>query len=301
MGLYAPLYISNYCENRCAYCGFQASSHIGRKKLSVDEIEEECAALHRSGIRSCLILTGESSVHSPPEYIGQAVSIAVRYFPYVALEVYALATDEYRALNLAGADGVTLYQETYDRVRYDELHYSGPKKDYDYRLRTPERIAEAGFRNISLGALLGLADWRSDVIALFRHVRYLEKRFPGVEFGISFPRLRQVAEDEHHYREVTDLEMVKIISTARLIFPRAGISISTRENAEFRDRVIDLGVTRMSAGSSTSVGGYAGAGATHDDGQFRVHDVRGFAEIKAMLKGKGFDPVVTEWRNIVNG
>lgn len=300
MGLYAPLYISNYCENRCAYCGFQAASHIDRRKLSLDEIEEECRALYSTGIRSCLILTGESRFHSPPEYIGKAVSIASRYFPYIALEVYPLGTDEYRALYRAGADGVTLYQETYDRARYDELHYSGPKKDYDYRLRTPERIAEAGFRNISLGALLGLADWRRDVTELFRHVRDLERRFPGVEYGISFPRLRQVAEDTHHYREITDLEMVKIICTARLIFPRVGISISTREDAGFRDRILELGVTRISAGSSTSVGGYVKTRSSRQDSQFEVHDSRSFAEIKAMLVERGFDPVVTEWRNIVN-
>ncbi len=300
MGLYAPLYISNYCENQCAYCGFQAHSRIARRKLTLSEIDDECKALAGTGIRSCLILTGESRLHSPPEYIKDAIVVALRHFPYVSLEVYPLETEEYRQLYRAGADGVTLYQETYDRARYDELHYGGPKKNYDYRLHTPERIAEAGFRNISLGVLLGLADWQRDVLDLFGHVRSLEKRYPGVEYGISFPRLRQVSEDTHRYREVSDREMVKIICTARLLFPRAGISLSTRENPDFRDRVIEFGVTRISAGSSTSVGGYVGARAQHRDGQFEVHDVRSFSEIRSMLVRRGFDPFVTEWRHIVN-
>jgi 2-iminoacetate synthase len=300
MGLYAPLYISNYCENGCAYCGFQSHSKLARKKMSSEEVEKECEALAATGIRSCLILTGESRHHSPPTYIRHAISIATRFFPYVALEVYALETDEYRDLCLAGADGVTLYQETYDRGRYDELHYWGPKKDYDYRYLAPERIARAGFRNISLGVLLGIADWKKDVLDLFRHLRSLERRFYGVEFGLSFPRLRQVVEDQHRYQEVTDAEMVKIICVARLLFPRVGISLSTREDALFRDRVVELGVTRMSAGSSTAVGGYVKPAEKLHDGQFEVHDPRDFSEVKSMLLKKGFDPVVTEWRNIAN-
>jgi 2-iminoacetate synthase len=300
MGLYAPLYISNYCENGCAYCGFQSHSKLARKKLTSSEISDECKALAATGIRSCLILTGESRRHSPPTYIRDAVAIASGYFPYVALEVYPMETEEYHELYLAGADGVTLYQETYDRARYDELHYWGPKKDFDYRYGTPERIAMAGFRNISLGVLLGIADWKKDVLELFTHVRYLEKKYPGVEYGISFPRLRQVTEDKHRYIEVTDQEMVKIICTARLLFPRAGISLSTRENADFRNRAIEFGVTRLSAGSSTSVGGYVHPLEDRHSGQFEVHDIRGFGEIKSMLAMKGFDPVVTEWRNIAN-
>jgi 2-iminoacetate synthase len=300
MGLYAPLYISNYCENGCAYCGFQSHSTLVRKKLTAEEIAQECEALAATGIRSCLILTGESRHHSPPQYIREAVGVAAHFFPYIALEVYPLETEEYRDLCVAGADGITLYQETYDRARYDELHYWGPKKNYDYRFHTPERIALAGFRHISMGVLLGIADWRKDVAELFRHIRSLERRFPGVEYGISFPRLRQVSEDHHRYREVTDREMVKIVCTARLLFPRAGISLSTREDADFRDRVIEMGITRISAGSSTSVGGYVRLEERRHDGQFEVHDGRDFSEIKSMLVRKGFDPVVTEWRNIVN-
>ncbi len=301
IGLYAPLYISNYCRNRCAYCGFQAAIHIPRKKLSLAEIEEECRALAGRGIRSCLILTGESRYHSPPSYIREAITIAGRHFAGVSLEVYPLETEEYHELYLAGADGVTLFQETYDRARYAELHLAGPKRNYDYRVAAPERMAKAGIRQISMGALLGLADWHKDVSALFSHLRYLERTYPGVEYTLSFPRIRPVEGDERRYFDVTDRDMVKIMCVARLLFPRVGINISTRESAEFRDQVIQFGVTKMSAGSLTTVGGYSDPNAeVPREGQFQVHDQRSLAQIKAMLESKGFDPVITDWRNIVN-
>ncbi len=301
ISLYAPLYISNYCQNECVYCGFHAShGGIPRSKLSLEEIDSQCAALASTGIRSCLILTGESRLHSPPQYIGEAVTIAGRYFPYVALEVYPLEEEEYRDLYLAGVDGVTLYQETYDRGRYDELHLAGPKKNYDYRVEAPERVARSGVRHISLGVLLGLTRWQDDIMRLFEHVRYLERKYTGVEFGLAFPRIRRVADDEHRYLEVSDRDMIKVVAAARLIFPRAGISISTRETPGFRDRIIGLGITKMSAGSSTRVGGYVDANPDYEDGQFQVYDPRSVAQIKAMLMGKGYDPVITDWRNIVN-
>ncbi len=300
MGLYAPLYISNYCQNQCVYCGFHASSAIDRTKLTTGEIDQECRALAATGIRSCLILTGESRYHSPPSYIKEAVMIAARYFPHIALEVYPLETHEYRELYLAGADGVTLYQETYDRKRYDELHLSGPKKNYDYRVQAPDRMAQAGIRQISMGVLLGLTEWRQDVPRLFRHLRSMEKKYPGVEYSLSFPRLRRVADDDQRYLDVSDVHMVKIICVARLLFPRAAINLSTRENAAFRDRILEFGITKMSAGSLTTVGGYADEKRRDEEGQFEVHDQRDFAAIKAMLIRKGYDPVVTDWRSIVN-
>jgi 2-iminoacetate synthase len=302
VSLYAPLYISNYCQNRCVYCGFNAGrAEVARKKLTLAEIEAECAALAGTGIRSILMLTGESRLHSPPSYIAEAVGIAARHFPNVALEVYAMETEEYRQMYHSGVDGVTMFQETYDRKRYGELHLAGPKMDYDYRVNAPERMALGGIRHIGMGALLGLADWRIEVRNLFRHVRYLEKKYPGVEYTLSFPRIRPVARDDRRYFPVSDLDMVKIVAVGRLLFPRAGINLSTRETAEFRDRIVRIGVTKMSAGSVTSVGGYA-AHDSHEslDGQFEVHDRRNVAEIKTMLKSAGFDPVVTDWRNIVN-
>ncbi|HEY3276577.1 MAG TPA: 2-iminoacetate synthase ThiH [Syntrophorhabdaceae bacterium] len=299
ISLYAPLYISNYCRNRCVYCGFQAArTRVVRSKLTLSEIERECEALASTGIRSCLMLTGESRFHSPPSYIKEAVVIAGRYFPNVSLEVYALETEEYASLFHAGADGVTMFQETYDRERYDELHLAGPKKDYDYRYLAPGRMAEAGFRHLGMGPLLGLTEWHEEVPRFFAHVHSLEKDYPGVEYTLSFPRIRPVPADKGRYFEVNDRDMVKIVSVGRLLFPRAGINLSTRESPSFRDRIIEFGVTKMSAGSLTSVGGYADREKAQGDGQFEVHDPRSLVEIKEMLIKKGYDPVVTDWRNI---
>ncbi|HEX2967161.1 MAG TPA: 2-iminoacetate synthase ThiH [Syntrophorhabdaceae bacterium] len=300
VSLYAPLYISNYCRNECLYCGFQVHSRTERRKLDFAEIENECAALAATGIRSCLILTGESRYHSPPEYIRQAVLIARKFFANVSLEIYPLDTHEYHDLFLAGADGVTLFQETYDRIRYAVLHPGGPKRNFEYRFGAPERIAEAGFRHISMGVLLGLSDWQNDVNELFRHLRHMEKTYPGVEYALSFPRLRALADDRTQYFEVSDREMVKIICAGRILFPRVGINISTREDPSFRDMILELGITKMSAGSLTTVGGYADQSKKRETGQFQVHDSRSLAEIKSMLSQKGYDPVLTEWRYISN-
>lgn len=300
IGLYAPLYISNYCENDCAYCGFQAHADIARKKLTADDIKDECLTLYEKGIRNILILTGESRRHSPVSYIKEAVVIAGAFFPNIALEVYPLETEEYHDLFVSGVDGVTLYQETYDRRRYAELHLAGRKRDYDYRYHAPERMAEAGIRHISLGVLLGLSDWHNDVPSLFEHLRWLERRYPGVEYSLSFPRLQKISYDDHQYFTITDADMLKLICTARLLFPRVGINLSTRESAAFRDSVFEFGVTRMSAGSSTKVGGYVHREIDERNGQFHVNDTRSLDEIRAMLAGRGFDPVITDWRNIVN-
>ena len=194
---------------------------------------------------------------------------------------------------------MTIYQETYDREIYQKLHPAGKKRDFDYRFEAPERIAQAGMRHISLGILLGLSDWRQDLKALFDHLRYLEKKYPGVEYSLSFPRLQKVRGDSNDYYPVSDREMMEIIARARLTFPRVGINLSTRESADFRDRIFEFGVTRLSAGSLTSVGGYD----RNDDkgpGQFDVSDRRSLGEIKAMLIKKGYDPVITDWRRIPN-
>lgn len=300
IGLYAPLYISNYCENHCLYCGFNSHENIPRKKLSLDGIRQECAALQKTGIQNVLILTGESRAQSPVAYIKGAVQAAKEYFPNISLEIYPLETEEYRGLYSAGADGVAIYQETYDRARYDQLHLSGKKKEYDFRYQAPERIAAAGIRQISLGVLLGLADWRRDIKALFAHLQYLEHKFPGVEYSLSFPRLQKVNSDSFNYYTVTDQEMVGIIATARLLFPRVGINLSTREKPAFRDKILEFGITRMSAGSSTAVGGYSCLKGEESPGQFSVNDGRSLAEIKALLEAKGYDPVITDWRRIDN-
>ncbi len=298
ISLYAPIYLSNYCENNCVYCGFKASGGVKRKKLTHEQIEAEMKIVSGSGIRNILLLTGESRRMSPVSYLKDAVNTAKKYFSSISLEVYPLETDEYAELYRAGVDGVTVYQETYDRIRYDELHLSGKKKDYNYRYNTPERIALAGIRTISMGILAGLSDLHEDLFSLFAHLEYMEKNYPGVEYSVSFPRLITEPGDDTDYRKITDVDLVKCIILTRLKFPRVGINLSTREQASLRDHALAFGVTRISAASNTSVGGYVDG--VQDDPQFRVKDLRSLKEIEGVLRSKGFDPVYTDWRRIDN-
>jgi len=307
ISLYTPLYISNYCENQCVYCGFNAGVKIERKKLDIKEIEDECKALSGTGIQNILILTGESRENAPLSYIIEAVKTAKKYFPNIGVEILPLDTNEYKELYEAGVDGVTLYQETYDQEIYQKLHLSGKKTDFQYRYRAPERIAQAGIRYISMGVLLGLAPWQDDILALFEHLRYMEKNYPGVEYSLSFPRLQKASEEASvlpvSYTQVSDQDMIKIISLARQLFPRIGINLSTRESASFRDNVLGFGVTRMSAGSSTTVGGYTSsdsvqAAGPEKDKQFSINDERSVQEVRDMLIAREFDPIWTDWRNI---
>ncbi|GBR73337.1 2-iminoacetate synthase [Candidatus Termititenax aidoneus] len=304
VSLYAPLYLSNHCANQCVYCGFQARLDLPRRKLDAQEIDAECQALARTGIQNILLLTGESRKHTPPEYLETAIKIAKKYFAGIALEVYPLETEEYARLNAAGCDGITVFQETYDQERYKILHPAGKKKDYAYRYQTPRRAALGGMRQITLGVLLGLADWRQDILALYAHLRSLEKEFPGVDYTLSFPRLREAyAYKEKNYL-VSDTDLAKIICATRLLFPRAGLNLSTRESAAFRDRAVHFGVTKISAGSSTAVGGYIAPDIevshnVHSAPQFAVNDERSVAAVKAMLERQGFDPVFTDWRCLV--
>ncbi len=298
ISLYAPIYLSNYCENNCVYCGFKTSGSVHRKKLNLEQIEAEMKIVSGSGIRNILLLTGESRKMSPLSYLKSAVEIAKKYFSSISLEVYPLDSDEYRVLYSAGVDGVTVYQETYDRKRYDELHLSGKKRDYDYRYNTPERIAQSGIRMISMGVLAGLSDLPDDLFSLFTHLEYMEKNYPGVEYSVSFPRLIVEPDDVTDYRKVTDIDLVKCIILTRLNFPRVGINLSTREKADLRDHALFFGVTRISAASNTSVGGYVDG--VQDDPQFRVKDLRSLKDIENVLRAKGFDPVYTDWRRIDN-
>lgn len=298
IGLYAPIYISNYCDNYCVYCGFNSKNNITRKKLSFEEIEKECLTLKKIGIQNILILTGESRNQSPVSFIKGSVLIAKKYFPNISLEIYPLETEEYKELFLAGVDGIALYQETYNRHRYEELHLEGKKKDYDYRLNAVERIAKSGIRRISMGVLLGLSDWKEDVYALFSHLDDLWRKFPGIEYSLSFPRLLKITNDANLYAKVDDFDMLKIVSAARILFPRVGINLSTRESAYFRDKILSFGITSISAGSSTVVGGYNSI--KKNDGQFETNDKRPLKDIKAMLIENGFDPVITDWRRIPN-
>ena len=300
ISLYAPLYLSNYCSSHCTYCGFHSHNRIKRIKLTDKQMQTEMAFVAQSGIQNILLLTGESYKATPLSYLKTAVAAAQKYFPSISLEVHPMETDEYRELFLSGADGITIYQETYDRKRYAQVHLSGKKSDYDYRQETPERIARSGIRQISMGILLGLSDVAEDIYALYEHLRWLGKNFPGIEYSVSFPRLQTIKGMGFVPCDVRDVTFVKIICLTRILFPRIGINLSTRESQKLRDAMLGLGITKMSAASNTSVGGYALLNPEDQEPQFDIQDERSVEEIVQLLKNKNFDPVLTDWRRIQN-
>ncbi|MGC9070927.1 MAG: 2-iminoacetate synthase ThiH [Elusimicrobiales bacterium] len=291
--IYAPLYISNYCVNGCLYCGFSALNKIKRCKLTEKDIEMELKFLKEKGFDTVLILTGEDRINSPFEYIRSAVRIASKYFSEVLIEVYPLDESEYKKLVKDGIVGVTLYQETYDKELYKKLHPFGPKKDYSWRLSAIERALNAGIKEVSIGALLGLNEnWRYDVFMSIAHADYLQTEYPDAEINLSFPRIRKsVARNECF--SVSDRDFVKSIILSRIFLPRVGINITTREDVFMRDNLIGLGMTRMSAESKTTVGGYY-----KKDGnevQFEVSDTRSLDDILRVLKNKGYRAEFTNW------
>lgn len=301
ISLYTPLYLSNYCSSHCTYCGFHSHNKIERIKLNPEQYRLEMQEIHRQGIRSILMLTGESYKHTPVEYLKEAAQMAGEYFQGIALEVHPMQIEEYRALFAAGVDGITVYQETYDRSRYGEVHLSGYKKDYDFRRDTPRRAAEAGMRQISMGILLGLAsDVGQDLFELYTHLREMERAYPGVEYAVSFPRLRTIKSEEFARCDIDDITFTKILAMTRVLFPRVGINLSTREEPRLRDHLLEIAITRMSAGSNTSVGGYSLLSKEEQDPQFDIKDGRSVAEVVALLKNRNFDPVFTDWRRIEN-
>lgn len=299
IGLYTPLYISNHCASHCVYCGFHSHNPIERIKLSLDEIDQEMRALTATGVQNVLLLTGESPRMTPVSYLASAITTATGYFQGISLEVYPMSEADYRTLYQSGADGVTIYQETYDRARYAEVHLGGQKKDYDYRREAPRRIARAGMRQISLGVLLGLGPLAQDLHALYAHLREMELEFPGVEYSLSFPRLRTIKARSFTGSVIDDITFTKILCLTRILFPRVGINLSTRETPAFRNRALNLSVTRISVGSKTIVGGYKDPGAEGAP-QFDIADERTTRETVQYLKDNGFDPVFTDWRRIDN-
>lgn len=294
MQLYTPLYLANYCSNECVYCGFNAKNKIHRKKLSLDEIENEAAAIAKSGIRHLLILTGEAPEKTPLEYLADAVKICRKYFSSVALEIFPMSESDYKELVAAGADSLTVYQEVYDRKLYKELHLAGPKTDYDFRLETPDRGARAGFRSVNIAALLGLGNKRKETFFAALHAQYLEQKFIGTEISLSLPRMRSAEGGFQPLENVSNLDLVQLILAFRLFLPRGGITISTREPADLRDKLLKLGVTRFSAGSKTTVGGYADD--SPETGQFDIEDKRTVAELTAMIRNAGLLPVFKDWQ-----
>lgn len=294
IGLYIPLYLSNYCENQCVYCGFHRDNRILRKKLSFAEIESEAEAIAAIGMRHILILTGEAPAVTPLSYLEEAVKLLKNYFASVAIEIFPLEEDGYRRLKMAGADGLTIYQEVYDRDRYQLVHPAGRKQDFRFRLDTPERGCRAGFRGVNIGPLLGLGEVAGEVFLTGIHARWLERNFLDTEISLSLPRMNPA---EGGYRPefvADDRTFVQCLMALRCFLPRAGISISTRESSVMRDNLIPLGVTRFSAGSCTGVGGYA-VGSGKSTGQFEITDERSVPEVAAAISAAGYQPVYKDW------
>lgn len=291
--LYTPMYLSNYCINQCLYCGFNAKNKIVRKQLSLDEVEKEAREIALTGLRHILVLTGDAKKIASLEYLVECFGILKKFFTSINIEIYALEADEYSQLINAGVDGLTIYQETYNRSLYDKLHLKGPKKNFDFRLTAPDRACAAGIRTVNIGALLGLDWWQREIFHVGLHANYLQNRYPDVEIGISLPRMRPHTGEFHHQYPVSDKNLVQMMTAFRLFMPRAGISISTREEARFRDRIIKLGVTKMSAGSTTAVGGHTQP--DNKTSQFDISDHRTVEQIANAIKKLGYQPVFKDW------
>lgn len=296
MVLYTPMYLSNFCTNQCLYCGFNRDNRIPRRQLTLDEVDIEARTIAGTGLKHILILTGDAPSKASVSYIEACCEVLRRYFPAIGVEIYALSQADYGRLIDAGVDSLTIYQETYNEALYERLHPSGPKRDYRFRLDAPERACLAGMRAVNVGALLGLDDWRRDAFFTGLHAGYLQRRFPDSEISVSLPRMRPHAGGFQPDCIVEDRHIVQIMTALRLFMPRAGITISTRESAWFRDRLLPLGVTRMSAGSCTAVGGR-----TADEpstGQFDISDERSVPEMTAMLRRAGWQPVFKDWQRL---
>ncbi len=313
MRLFAPLYLSSECINNCKYCGFSRDNPILRVTLSVDQAETEARYLVDQGFRNILLVAGEHPKFVSNGYLEEVVRRLVTFVPSISIEVAPMETAEYRPLVVAGAEGLIVYQETYDRATYAEVHTSGPKRNFDWRLETPERAYAAGFRRIGIAPLFGLAEWRSESIALAEHIDYLLRKCWRSQLTVSLPRLRPAAGGFNPRHSLPDWELIQLLCALRLIFPQVGIVLSTRESKEFRDLLMPIGVTMMSAGSRTEPGGYTGQGTdslhltvkgkitdsacanSKADGQFEVEDSRSAEEVAAAIRATGLEPVWKDW------
>lgn len=295
--LFNPIYIADHCVNVCTYCSFSVTNQFERKKLSLEQIEIEAKALSNQGLKHILVLTGESKTHTPVSYIVEAVKVLKKYFSSVAIEINPLETDEYRQLVEAGVDGLTVYQEVYNEEIYKSVHVKGPKRDYLFRMDTPERGCEAGIRQINVGALLGLDDWRREAFFAAMHANYLQNKYLDAEISLSLPRIRPHLGDYQPKSIVEDRHLVQAITAFRLFLPRAGITLSTREPEYLRDNLLFLGVTKMSAGAKTEVGGYSQC--ETGTAQFQISDERSLEEIQQMIREKGYQPLLKDWELLV--
>ncbi|MFR8535947.1 MAG: 2-iminoacetate synthase ThiH [Lacrimispora saccharolytica] len=296
ISMFTPIYIANYCENFCIYCGFNCHNKIRRAQLTPEEIEKEMEAIAKSGLQEILILTGESKTKSTVEYIGEACKIAKKYFRVIGLEVYPMNTEDYAYLHECGADYVTVFQETYHADKYETLHLAGHKRIFPYRLNAQERALRGGMRGVGFGALLGLDDFRKDAFATGMHAWYLQKKYPQAEIAFSCPRLRPIINnDKINPMDVHEAQLLQVVCAYRLFMPFAGITVSTRECARVRDNLMKIAATKISAGVSTGIGEHVEEMEDKGDAQFEISDTRSVQEVYDGLLGEGLQPVMADY------
>lgn len=300
--MFTPLYIANYCENYCVYCGFNCYNHINRMKLSSEQIEKEMKIIADSGMEEILILTGESRSQSDVKYIGEACKLARKYFRMVGLEIYPVNTDEYRYLHECGADYVTVFQETYDADKYETLHLMGHKRVWPYRFDAQERALMGGMRGVAFSALLGLSDFRKDALATALHAYFLQRKYPHAEISLSCPRLRPIINnDQINPLDVHEKQLCQILCAYRIFLPFAGITVSSRESADFRNGIVKIAATKVSAGVSTGIGDheskYSGKTSCSEQGdeQFEINDNRSLEHMYSDIEGEGLQPVLNDY------
>ena len=300
--LFTPLYIANYCENYCVYCGFNCYNHINRMKLTPEQIEHEMKVIADSGMEEILILTGESRAQSDVTYIGEACKLARKYFRMVGLEIYPVNTDEYRYLHECGADYVTVFQETYDADKYESLHLLGHKRVWPYRFDAQERALRGGMRGVAFSALLGLSDFRKDALASALHVYYLQRKYPHAEMSLSCPRLRPIINNDRiNPLDVHETQLCQILCAYRIFLPYVGITVSSRESAQFRNGIVKIAATKISAGVSTGIGDheskYSGkeSDSAQGDEQFEIDDSRSLEKMYSDIADEGLQPVLNDY------
>lgn len=300
--VFTPLYIANYCENYCVYCGFNCYNDINRMKLNMEQIEHEMKIIADTGMEEILILTGESRVKSDVSYIGEACKLARKYFRMVGLEIYPVNTDEYRYLHECGADYVTVFQETYDTDKYETLHLAGHKRVWPYRFDAQERALRGGMRGVAFSALLGLADFRKDALATALHAHFIQRKYPHAEISLSCPRLRPIINnDKINPKDVHERQLCQVLCAYRLFLPFAGITVSSRESAEFRNGIIKIAATKVSAGVSTGIGDHEDkyTGKQDDsyigDEQFEIDDSRSLDKMYEDISELGLQPVMNDY------
>ena len=300
--LFTPLYIANYCDNYCVYCGFNCYNHINRMRLTTEQIEHEMKVIAESGMEEILILTGESRAKSDIEYIGEACKLARKYFRMVGLEIYPVNTDEYKYLHECGADYVTVFQETYDTAKYEQLHLLGHKRIWPYRFDAQERALMGGMRGVAFSALLGLSDFRKDALASALHVYYLQRKYPYAEMSLSCPRLRPIINnDKINPLDVHEKQLCQVLCAYRIFLPFVGITVSSRESASFRNGIVKIAATKVSAGVSTGIGDheskYSGKESTGDEGdeQFEIDDNRSLDKMYEDISDEGLQPVLNDY------